>query len=165
MNPTLKIAAVALAALAIGCNTDTHKVGINDQFRPDSEARSVDNIFAQQKAIAAREDGQLYAAHFKDGELNSLGYAKLDAMLTPNEMGLLNVYLNVPKDSLYGPRESAVVAYLANKGYASNAYNITAGYNPNNGTPAAQGLRGLSKQQAAAAEGEGDAPAAAVGAK
>jgi hypothetical protein len=149
LNTRNVIVIAAALLLAVGCSKDEKpKLSVNDYFQPDGEQRSVQKIFAQQHANAAREDGTFYAAHFSGGELNSLGLQKLNAMLAGPERGAVNIYLSIPKDNTYGPREASVIAQLSARGLASNSYSITAGDNPNVGAPAAQGLNGLTKQAA-----------------
>ncbi len=140
--------AVAIATVLIaGCKSDRQStVWINDQFEPDNAPRATHNIFEQQTRIGARQDGTLYASHFTDGELNSLGVQKLDLATAGPERGVVNIYLSIPKDNAYAARESSVIAFLSNKGLASNSYTLNAGDNPGLGTPAVQGLNGLAKQ-------------------
>ncbi len=161
---TRNIIVIATALmLAAGCSKDNQpKWSVNDHFRPDTEERSVQKIFAQQHANGARQDGMFYDAHFNGSELNSLGIQKLNAMLVGAERGPVNIYLSIPKDNTYGPRESSVIAQLSARGLASNSYTITAGDNPGVGAPAAQGLNGLAKQQASGEEGESSSASAGM---
>ena len=120
---------------------------INDQFKADDEPRAMDGLYKEQTAIAARQDGTLYPQHFTDGQLNSLGYSKLAAMTYGPEAGKLAIYLDIPNDTTYASCESSVTTYLTQRGLASNGYMVTAGPNPNVGSPAALGLAGLAKQE------------------
>lgn len=157
---TLLVIATAVL-LAAGCSKDRQpKWSVNDHFRPDDEPRSVQQIFAQQHANGAREDGMLYSMHFSGTELNSLGLQKLNAMLSGPERGMVTIYLNIPRDNLYAQREASVVAQLSARGLASNSYTLTPGENPNLGAPAASGLRGLQKHSTAS---EGDTSSASAG--
>ncbi|HEY0007402.1 MAG TPA: hypothetical protein VGB55_01655 [Tepidisphaeraceae bacterium] len=165
-NIRVELSLLSLVAVAaIGCKSETNSFAMNDQFQPDNEPRQVHNIFHQQAAIGNREDGQLYAVHFNEGELNSLGRAKLDSMTRPGDARKMHVYLDVPKDSTYGPREAAVISYLSEKGLASNSYNLTAGANPNLSAPAAQSLKGLTRQNKSGAESGSEETATPMGGK
>ncbi len=153
------------AAIVIGCNGQSKpKWSINDSFQADNEPRAIDAYHNQQTANGARADGTLYAGHFTGGNLNSLGQQKLSAMLYGPERGKVSIYLDVPKDADYASRESSVVTFLSNKGMASNAFEVTPGANPNGGTPAVQGLKGLAKQSGgdAGSSASSDTPAASM---
>lgn len=150
------------AAVVIGCTSESEtkpKWSVNDNFQADNEPRAFDAYYNQQVANGARNDGTLYADHFTGSNLNSLGKQKLDAMHYGPEAGKVAVYLNVPKDADYASRESSVVTFLSNKGLASNAFEITPGANPTGGTPAVQGLKGLTKQSGESAASGGGASA------
>ena len=142
------------AAMLTGCQQALDQAQINKQFQPDEEPRAVNNYFDQQTAIGSREDGMLYPCHFTDGKLNSLGRAKVARITGGAEAGKLTIYLNVPQDGSYGTEQTSVSDYLASRGVATNGYAPVAGPNPNGGAPAAQGLNGLAKIQAA----DGSAP-------
>lgn len=158
MNTRILMSLSFVAAVVIGCeNGEKPKLSINDHFAPDTEPRSMHGVFAQQHANGARQDGTLYAHHFTGNELNSLGRQKLELMTSGAERGPVGIYLDIPKDNAYGPRESAVVAFVSTKGLASDAYSITAGPNPNLSTPAVQGLNGLAKQQESSADASPEA--------
>lgn len=155
---------VTAVLLAAGCSEGNKpRWSVNDHFRPDDEPRSVQQIFAQQHANGARDDGMLYSVHFTGGELNSLGLQKLNTMLSGPEHGVVNIYLKIPQDSLYAQREASVVAQLSAKGLASNSYTLTPGENPNLGTPAAGGLRGLQKQTSTSEAGAASASSGLMG--
>ncbi|MGC4033831.1 MAG: hypothetical protein QM754_19280 [Tepidisphaeraceae bacterium] len=97
------------AAIVTGCaKSELPPIGANDYFRPDDEPRNVDNIFAQQRANGAREDGTLYTQHFTDGKLNSLGYAKLSAM-AGGDNGKLAIFIDVPKGDAYTAAQDSVI--------------------------------------------------------
>lgn len=158
---TIRVLFVLGTILIVGCkNGEKPKLSVNDKFESDAQPRSINTLFDQQAAIGARQDGTLYAAHFTDGQLNSLGTTKLNAMLSGPERGMVNIYLSIPKDNAYGTRESSVIAHLSALGLASNSYTLTAGDNMNLGTPAVQGLNGLAKQNTAT-EAAGATPGAA----
>jgi len=143
--------------LAVGCSKqEKPKWSVNDHFRPDDEPRSVDAIWRQQTANAARADGTLYTQHFTGASLNSLGKQKINSAFYGPDAGKVALFIDVPKDAEYGPREQSVVDYLTEKKLAGEAYSVTAGPNPTGGTPAGQGLKGLTNQG-----GAGAAPAAA----
>ena len=146
---TLSLSVLTVAAVMGGCNDGTHTSPfVNDQFRPDDEARNVDNIFAQQKANAAREDGTFYAQHFTDGKLNSLGYQKLSAMAYGPAGGKLAIFIDLPKGDAYDTANVSVTKALARGGIAEDQYVVMAGPNPALSTPAVQGLSALAAQHA-----------------
>ncbi|HEX8342336.1 MAG TPA: hypothetical protein VF624_15640 [Tepidisphaeraceae bacterium] len=153
----ISVFAVTIAILA-GCRggEDGPKLSANDHFRPDDEPRAVHNIFSAQAAVASREDGQLFAHHFTGTALNSLGRQKLGAIIGGREVPRIEIYMNVPKDGDYSGRQTAVMAFMDDRGIAREAFVVNDGANPKLGSPAAQGLNGLSKQS-----GGGDAAAAA----
>ena len=102
----------------------------------------------------------LQVAHFDGAKLNSLGEAKLDAMLPDEHDADVKVYLNVPeKADDTAARKDAVTAYLVAQGLDASHIRIEMGPNPGSSTPAALGLSGLSKADTAAAAA---APGAAV---
>lgn len=143
----VSILAFALTAAVVGCKSESKpKWSINDDFQPDNQPRHLDGYYNQQVANGARQDGTLYAHHFTGGELNALGQQKLDAMLYGPDVGKLAIYLSIEKDAQYASRESSVVTFLANKGLASNTFEITPGANPAASAPAVHGLVGLEKQ-------------------
>ena len=169
MHTTRKTFSIVIfaAGILVGCEGQSKPaLSVNDVFVPDDQPRSLDALYAQQTANGAREDGTLYPQHFTDGQLNSLGYRKLAAMLYGPETGKLAVYLDVPSDAGYAACESSVTTYLTQKGLASNAFTITAGANPNTGAPAAPGLAALAKQSKSggAAGDSASADAGAMGA-
>lgn len=166
------------AAILTGCaKSDLPSPSANDYFRPDNEPRAVDNIFAVQRANAAREDGTLHAQHFTDWKLNGLGYAKLSDM-TQDPNGLYVIYLDLPRgDTGYTADETArtnyvryshardsVVKALARGGVKEEQYKLIDGPNPNVGGSAADSLDGLAKQKKDGGAGDA-APAAMSSAK
>ncbi|MDB5327445.1 MAG: hypothetical protein JWM57_3014 [Phycisphaerales bacterium] len=149
---TVSLSVLTVAAIMGGCTNGNHPSPfVNDSFRPDDEARNVDNIFAQQRANGAREDGTLYSQHFTNGKLNSLGYQKLSAMAYGPETGKLAIFLDVPKGDAYETAHDSVAKALARGGIAEDAYTITAGANPGVSAPAEPGLAALAAQHAGSA--------------
>lgn len=166
---TLSLSLLAAAAVMGGCKSTPQTTAfINDQFRPDDEARNVDNVFAQQRANAAREDGTLYSQHFTGGKLNSLGYQKLSAMAYGPSAGKLAIYIDLPKNEGFDAAKEDVAKALTRGGLTENEYAINAGPNLGLSTPAEPGVKALEKLHAGSG-GEGDASAssamAASGAK
>ena len=143
----VSLSMLTAAAAVFGCKNaaDYPPIGANDPFRPDDEPRALDGMLAQQGANGAREDGTLYAAHFTDGKLNSLGYQKLSAMAYGPETGKLAIYLDMPKGDQFDACQDSVSKALARGGYQAEQYTITAGSNPTASAPAAQGLSSLGK--------------------
>jgi hypothetical protein len=138
---------VATIAILAGCNSQKPKLSVNDHFRPDDEPRAMNNIFAAQVAVAAREDGQLFVHHFTGGQLNSLGMQKLMAITGGQEVGKIAIYLSLPKDGDYAARQLEVIRFLEARGTADDRFVVIDGANPKLGSPAAGGLAGLSKHQ------------------
>ena len=89
----------------------------------------------------------MYAHHFTGTRLNSLGRQKLSAMIGGREIGKIEVFMAMSKDGEYTARQNDVMAFLQSRGMRDNMFVISDGPNPNLGTPAAQGLNGLAKQQ------------------
>ena len=146
----LSLSTLAVAAI-VGCKDSGTTPFINDQFQADDAPRSVDLLMAQQTANGAREDGTFYASHFSNGKLNSLGYAKLSKMAHGDADGQtkLAIFIDLKGDAFTAASDS-VTAAMTHAGYASDAFTITSGFNPNVGASAEQGLRGLSKQSGSA---------------
>lgn len=157
LRTTVSLSVLAAAVVMGGCKSDKNPSPfVNDSFRPDDEARNVDNIFAQQRANAAREDGTFYPQHFTNGKLNSLGYQKLSAMAYGPDAGKLAIFIDIPKGDAYEAAHDSVAKALARGGFAEDGYSITAGANPGVSAPAEQGLAALAAQH-----GAGEAGAAA----
>ena len=152
----LSLSTFAVAAI-VGCKDSGTTPFINDQFPADDAPRSVDLLMAQQTANAAREDGTFYASHFTAGRLNSLGYAKLSKMAHGDADGQakLAIFIDLKGDAFTAAHDSLTDA-LTKAGYASDAFSITAGANPNVGAPAVSGLRALDKQSGVAGGSESD---------
>jgi hypothetical protein len=149
----LNVIIFTVTLLAAGCaKQEKIKLSVNDNFRPDDEPRSVDAIWRQQTANAARADGTLYAHHFTGAALNGLGKQKIDSAFYGPDAGKVALYIDVAKDVTYGAREQSVLDYLTHKGLAAEAYTVTAGPNLTAGTPAAQGLKALESQNSGTTE-------------
>jgi hypothetical protein len=132
---------LGLAGL-VGCND---KASMTEFFGPEDQTRRVHQAMNSQANCGAREDAMLYAAHFTDGKLNSLGAAKL-ARLVPDEAdAVVHLYLDVPDNELATSRKEAVVTYLHACGVDDARLKLAIGPNPNLNTPAAPGLSSLSK--------------------
>src|SRR5688572_22529468 len=92
--PSLTMTVLCLAA---GCQRKDIEVVRGEDFRPESERRSVAYFVEAQAASGARADATLRPYHFNGAELNSLGRAKLDLMLKDDEAAApLLVFLEVP---------------------------------------------------------------------
>src|SRR5262245_60524344 len=83
-----------LIALYSGCNgygdnVLSHKAGeppLGDRFfAPEDSVPAMTRAMNVQAASGARADAMLQAAHFDKGQLNSLGRAKLTAMLDDDD--------------------------------------------------------------------------------
>src|SRR5512133_3478339 len=92
---------------------------------PPDDAPCASHCLANvQAANAARADAMLYPHHFDGEHLNSLGRAKLDALLASDRQAdPLTVYLNLPdseKDSGNEGRRAAVSRYLHDRGLSDS---------------------------------------------
>jgi hypothetical protein len=153
---TTLLAGSILAALGLstaGCATD----GSDDKdFFPTGE-RQVTKIEEAQNSAGARHDATLNVAQFDGAALNSLGQAKLDAIVSnlPDE-GPVSIYVDVPTDgALAQARKDAVAAYLTNSHLTPDQFKLVDGPNPNTWTPSATALSDMSKTDTDAAAPSG----------
>jgi hypothetical protein len=116
-----------------------------------------------QAANGARRDATLHTVHFDDGEhLNSLGRAKLDAMLSADRVNEpLTLYVDAPG---FEGKKAAVAAYLKDKGAAETSFAIVEGSNPNVTFAAQPQIESLPKTDSAPPAGGGESPYGAAGA-
>ncbi len=132
--------ASALLAVLSGCNVDSTMEGRDaEKFIEPHEVSAVTRLVDQQIASGARTDGTLRQYHFDNAVLNSLGRAKLDAMLNDDDKdGELVVYVDVPTGEgdadkkLASARQDSVTQYLMSRGRTENTFRLESGFNPNN---------------------------------
>ena len=138
------ISALAALALAAGCqHQPPQDKQHGDDFAPQGQARSVDQMTYAQAARGARADATLVQSHFDGDTLNTLGQQKLDLMLHDGQAAdPLVVYLDVPQGTVDARRHS-VVAYLADRGLNESQVRLESGPNPNSKSSAADAQAAL----------------------
>jgi len=152
---------LVLAAVA-GCESDADRAARGEGFPPEGTVRSPQRFVDVQQAAGARGEGNLYEAHFVGAELNSLGRAKLDAMLRDDDALPVVVHLTPVDDAnLREHRMQAIAIYLQDGGLSASQIRFTDGLNEDAVAPAAPGLKNLKKTDSAA-QAEPDAMELAV---
>lgn len=120
------------AAVMVGCANSDKQTAKEEFFVPSSQPSLVKNILSEQAARGASADAMLRPAHFDGAKLNSLGKAKLDAMLADSEpAGSFHAYLSTgADDKMADARQKAITDYVHGQGLPANAIVVTAGDNP-----------------------------------
>src|SRR5665213_82024 len=154
-------AGTAMLVFATGCETAPRDAVIHgEDFVPDDAARSAREFVNMEAANSARADATLRLYHFDNGILNSLGEDRLDMILRNGDANSpLVVYLDLPpEDPDNTRRQTAVNAYLKDRGLTDEQIQFKAGPNPYVNSPAAPLIAG----QAAGSSGSSSvvAPAA-----
>lgn len=128
---SVALASVA-AAVMVGCASDKNSSAKQDLFPADSQPSAVTLIMQEQIARGASNDATLRESHFIGGKLNTLGAAKLEAILADTEpSGKLTVYLSLPKeDVLATARQKAITDYVHSRGLTADQIAVTVGENP-----------------------------------
>jgi hypothetical protein len=132
----LTIGLLALAAL-VGCQQE-EKAHLDTEigrdwkepfFEEESAPRATSSILDTQRARGAAGDGYLYASHFDGSKVNSLGEAKIDAIMDGTPAGEpVVVRLNLPEGAeTNAAREEAVVAYLGERGLEADRIQVSTG--------------------------------------
>jgi hypothetical protein len=162
--------ASALLAVLSGCNENEKTDGRDaEEFNQPCEVSAVTRLVNQQIASGARTDGTLRPYHFDNALLNSLGRAKLDAMLNDDDTdGELVVYVDVPTGEgdadkkLASARQDSVTQYLMGRGRTENTFRLESGFNPNNvmSVTSAGAAQGSATQSGTAGSSSSYAPAA-----
>lgn len=126
----LRTSVLVVAAFAGGCRQD--QPGPAESFFPAEGSVATRQIFEAQIARGARSDATLYSIHFDETGLNSLGRAKLDAMICDNTTPLpITVYVDLPgSDVRTVARTAAVRDHLAAAGLLASQFRTEAGANP-----------------------------------
>jgi hypothetical protein len=151
MNIATKISFLAALAVAGGCAEHTKP---STEFDADGAVRPYSRMAEVQRSNGARADGNLYAAHFTDDAVNSLGRAKLDAMLGNNEtVRPVTVHMApiADRDALLRRIES-VTAYLKDNGLTDGQMHFVSGLNEASYHPSAPELANLRKMDAGEAD-------------
>ncbi|HWE00870.1 MAG TPA: hypothetical protein VG326_00570 [Tepidisphaeraceae bacterium] len=154
-------AGAAMLAFAAGCESQPRDAVVHgEDFIPDDAARSVREFVNMEAANSARADATLRLYHFDNGILNSLGEDRLDMILRNGDANNpLVIYLDLPADDPDNTRrQTAVNAYLKDRGLTDEQIEFKAGPNPNVNSFAAPLLAG----QAAGPSGPSSASASAA---
>ena len=123
-------------------------------IRDERDGRAVDRFVKAESATGAYEDLMLNDSHFDSaGNLNSLGHNKLAlvAHASPTRGAApVTVYVGGIDDKAAQPRIAAVQSYLKSTPSADLGIQVKGGMHDMHMTPAATGLKGLTKQDKAA---------------
>ncbi len=160
MNLVTRLSFLAALVLAVGCAEHTKP---DPQFDDGGTIRPHQRMAEVQRSTGARADGNLYAAHFTDDAVNSLGRAKLDAMLGNDEtIRPLTIHMAPMsnRDALIRRIES-ITAYLKDNGLSDAQMHFVSGLNDDSYHPSAPDLTNLRKMDtgAPADGGAANAPA------
>ena len=134
----LLLPAAALVVASAGCD----KSGDASADRPDKRMFTddrrpmINDIMDAYADAGAADDGLLYARHFTDGQLNSLGRDKLAAVVRGSGVaGPVQVNVDLAEgDAMKGQRLAAVRQYLDNAGVDAARVKVVDGPNPDKGT-------------------------------
>lgn len=157
----MKFATFFFAVLALaGCQNKNPDPTLEAFFPEDVGETRKPNQFADLMAASgARSDATLYSHHFDGAKLNSLGEQKLTLMLSDDDAPApMTVYLDLnEKEAVSKQRQTAVVAFLKDKGLTDQQIEVLYGDNPSTRTPAAPGIADVGKTDT------GSGPGATVG--
>jgi hypothetical protein len=140
-----------IAIMCVGCESDPssakkefHHMGNEKMWLDENEARSARSTAEHQAMLGAQRDPTLYACHFDGTNLNSLGKAKLDAMIVNG--GVSKIYIDTGKAD-GDAHLAAVNAYLAAADRADGSIAIESGAAPGNTSPAAPAISRMYKTE------------------
>jgi hypothetical protein len=138
----------ALATAACGCAGPT---GPDVEFPAEGTVRAPQRVAEVQASQGARADANFYAVHFTDDALNSLGRAKLDAMIRDDEsVRPVTIHLASVADSAAQMRRiESITAYLKDAGLNESQMRFETGLNGESYHPSAPDLANLSKTDSA----------------
>ena len=145
------VAAAAMIVLTAGCHHDHPQTVLlhGEDFPGDNDSRSIWEIHSAQAAAGARQDATLYAVHFDEAGLNSLGQQKLDLMLADEQPSQpLVVYLDLPADATAQKDHQSVADFLKSRGLEDSQIALKDGPNPHTGSSAAKAVANLHAMQA-----------------
>lgn len=146
-------AAAALVVLTAGCHHDDSQnstVLLHGEVIPDHDSSAVWQIRNAQLAAGARQDATLYAVHFDEAGLNSLGQQKLDLMLADEQPAEpMIVYLDLPADAAADKDRASVAAFLKDRGLQDTQIALKDGPNPHTASSAADAMADLHAMQPA----------------
>lgn len=141
------VAAAALVVLTAGCHHDDSQnstVLLHGEVIPEHDSSEVWQIRGAQAAAGARQDATLYAVHFDEAGLNSLGQQKLDLMLADEQPAEpLIVYLDLPADAAAEQDRASVLAFLKDRGLQDSQIALKDGPNPHTANSAADAVANL----------------------
>ena len=161
------LTAAILTTLTAVCGCAGPK-GPDMEFPAEGTIQAPTRVAEIQRAQGARNDGNLYAVHFTDDAVNSLGRAKLDAMMRDDEtVRPLTIHL-APADSTVTMRRiESVTAYLKDNGVTESQMRFETGLSGESYHPSAPELANLHKtetgDETGAAAAAAPAPSASYG--
>ena len=140
------LATLATLATAWGCAEHTDP---NYEFPDAGKVRSYQRVAEIQRSQGSREDANLYAAHFTDDALNSLGRAKVDSMIR-NDEAVRPVTIHLAgaggaDNAATMRRIQSITAYLKDNGIPESQMRFETGANAATYHPSAPELANLSK--------------------
>jgi hypothetical protein len=152
---------VALLATLVAAGCQGEHTDPNYEFPDAGKFRSYEQMANVQRSTGARADGNLYAYHFTDDSLNSLGRTKVDAMIRNDEtIRPVTIHLASAADNAINMRRiESVTAYLKDNGLTESQMRFETGANAASYHAAAPDLANLSKTDSGTATGP-DAAAA-----
>jgi hypothetical protein len=145
MNRSIQVVIGVLVPLMLaGCAEHTRPT---TEFPEEGSLRPHQRMSDIQRANGARGDGNLYAVHFTGDALNSLGRAKLGAMLRDDEsVRPLTVHIApAPDRDVLLRRIESVTAYLKDNGLTDQQMHFVSGLNDASYHRSASGLANLHK--------------------
>lgn len=149
------------------CETTGPKNVDGTAFYSQDEKTATQKIYEAQQASGARADAMLHKIHFDGDQLNSLGEAKIDAMLADDDRSdAVTIYVDLAtNDATHVAKRDAVLAYAKSRGLSDTQLKVEIGANPATLRPAAYEMSRLGKTElgAAGSSGQGEAQDAAVG--
>jgi len=162
-RPDMKWAILSFLMLTLAsCQEHSLDPTIEGFFPEDvGESRKPVQFADAMAASGARADATLYKHHFDGQKLNTLGEEKLALMLKDDDSPTpMTVYLSInEKDALSKQRQTAVIAFLKDKGLTDPQIEVIYGDNPNTRSPAAAQLTKLNKTDTDSAGAGSPAPA------
>ena len=140
----INMAVLALLAAA-GCKGE--HTDPNYEFPDAGKFRSYEQMANVQRSTGARADGNLYAYHFTDDSLNSLGRTKVDAMIRNDEtIRPVTIHMASAADNAVNMRRiESVTAYLKDNGLTESQMRFETGANAASYHAAAPELANLPK--------------------
>jgi hypothetical protein len=166
-------ASVLLLWTVSGCQSDkkdccatTQAANIDGAaFYAQGDTTTTQKFLSAQAASGARADSTFNAIHFDGGKLNSLGTAKVDAMLADDDTAEPVVfYLNMNEgDAFKTERQDAIVAYCKTRGMTETQVQFKLGPNPATYSPSADILSRMNKTESGGAGATGGSTEGSTG--